>query len=101
MSKNRTFSALVGIVEEELQLLRDAQVELENVNNLREEVVIKIQNRSESLAKARDELLQAYPELVPLARQVDQASPATRNGFEFVETDDPDDVPVRFRETEV
>ena len=90
---NQTFTKLASDFDAALQEYRDAEHELERATARRE-------TAATAMREARDTLLAAYPELAGGVAQTPTPAggspewqPPGGGGVEFVEVDDPDDVP--------
>lgn len=91
---NVTFTTLAVQVSEALDRYRDAVQRVQDARQRLVKAELAQAAAKEELDKARDVLFEHHPELRPGSQ--DWHPP--EGEFEFVETDDPDDVP-EFRET--
>lgn len=98
MTQNQTFAAMAATVDEALQSYRDQVAEVERLEAELADARAARELARDELAVARDSLFDVYPELAPTrapepAVPVPDWTPPGGAAVEFVEVDDPDDVP--------
>lgn len=100
---NQTFTKLAADFDAALQHYRDTEQAVKDAKAELNRREVDRTNAADAMRKVRDELLEAYPELVAVDRVVEIPTPAGDwqppgpGMFTHIEVDDPDDVP-DFRE---